>query len=166
MKNLAVFPILLGVLILQSAVVSRLMLLSGFADLVLLLLTGLALHKQANTAWHWAVLFGLGVGFMSAAPVWAVVAGYLGVVGLARLMQRRVWESPVLAMFLVTFAGTLWIHALTYVGLFFAGTSLPFEDTFSLVTLPSLFINMILAIPAYTLVRDLANWLYDVERMV
>lgn len=166
MKNMVVFPILFIILILQSAVVSRLTLLSGFADLVLLLLTGLALHKQANTAWLWGLLAGLSTGFISAVPFWAILAGYLGVVGLARLVQRRVWESPILAMFLVTFAGTLWVHALTYAGLFFTGTTLPFEDTFSLVTLPSLFINMILAIPAYTLLRDLANWLYYVERAI
>lgn len=166
MKNLVIFPILLALIVLQSAVVSRLALLSGFADVAMLVLASLALHKYANTAWHWALLFGLAFGFISAMPVGFVVAGYLGVVGLARLVQRRVWETPILAMLLVTFVGTLWMHFLNYVGILFSGTVLPVEDTFSLVTLPSLFINMILAIPAYTIVRDLATWLYDVERMI
>ncbi len=166
MKNLVAFPILLLVLVLQSAVASRLTLLSGFADLLLLFLAGLSLHKNAHMAWHWGIIGGLGMGFISGAPLWSILAGYLGVVGLARLVQRRVWESPLLAMFLVTFAGTLLVHGSTFIGLWLSGTAMPVEATFSLVTLPSLFINMILAVPAYTLVRDLANWLFYVERMI
>lgn len=166
MKNLVVFPVILLVLVLQSAVVSRLTLLSGFGDLLLLLLAGLSLHKNAHAAWQWGVIGGLSMGLISGAPFLSVLAGYLGVVGLARLVQRRVWESPLLAMFLVTFAGTLLVHGSTFIGLWLSGTALPVEATFSLVTLPSLFINMILAVPVFTLVRDLANWLFYVERMI
>lgn len=166
MKNLVAFPVLLVVIVLQSAIVSRLTLLSGFADLVLLLLVGLSLHKHASTAWLWGLIAGLTYGFVSGVPLPAVIIGYLGVVGFARLVQRRVWESPILAMFLVTFLGTLFVHAVTFIGLWLAGAPLPFEESFSLITLPSLFLNMILAIPVYTVVRDLADWLYTVERMI
>lgn len=166
MKNLIVFPVVLVVVILQTSIISRLSLLSGFADIMLLLLAGLASHKNASQIWLWGVVGSFGVGFVSGAPFIATLIGYLAVIGLARLIQQRVWESPVMAMFLVTFIGTLLFHLITYVSLLATGVLLSFDEVFSYVTLPSLFINMLLAIPVYTVVRDLAGWLYVSEQRV
>jgi hypothetical protein len=45
----------------------------------------------------------------------------------------------------------------------FMGASLPFGDTFSLITVPSVLLNLLLAIPILWLMRDLAGWVYPVE---
>ena len=77
--------------------------------------------------------------------------------------QRRVWQAPLLAMFSVTFAGTLFLQLFTYLYLSFSGTPLPLSDVLGLVTLPSLLLNMLFAIPGYVLMRDLARWVYPSE---
>ena len=38
--------------------------------------------------------------------------------------------------------------------------SLPVADVFGLLTLPGILLNMLLAIPVYAVMRDLARWVY------
>ena len=47
--------------------------------------------------------------------------GYLLVTGIARLTQRRIWQSPLLAMLLVTLVGTLVYHLISMAALFLNG---------------------------------------------
>jgi len=82
---------------------------------------------------------------------------------MAQVLQRRVWQAPLLAMFAVTFAGTIWMHLLSFLALRFLGSPLPFGDVLGLITLPSLLLNMLIAIPVYAWMRDLANWVYPSE---
>jgi hypothetical protein len=79
------------------------------------------------------------------------------------MFQRRVWQAPLLAMFAVTFAGTIWMHLLSFLVLRFLGYLLPFGDVLGLITLPSLLLNMLIAIPVYAWMRDLAHWVYPSE---
>jgi rod shape-determining protein MreD len=163
LRNLIAFPVLGIVVMLQIAIVSRLQLLSGSADLVLLVLAAWALQGRVSTAWEWGVLGGLLVGFVSGLPVFIPLIGYLLVVGMARLVQSRIWQTPLLAMFVVTFAGTIVIHVISLFTLRLAGDPLPVEDAFSLITLPSVLLNLLLAVPVYSMVRDFASWIYPVE---
>ena len=100
-------PILAFVLMLQTIIVSTLPLLSGYADLVLLVLVAWALQERARSAWVWAVL--AGSWWASSLPLHLGVplVGYLVVTAIARLFRRRVWQTPILSMFLVTFFGSL-----------------------------------------------------------
>jgi rod shape-determining protein MreD len=163
LKSLIAFPVLALVVVLQTAVVSRIELLSGSADLMLLVLSAWALQGQVPTSWEWGALGGLLIGFVSGLPDFVPLLGYLLVVGLARLVQSRVWQTPLLAMFTVTFAGTILVHFMTFIALRIAGDPLPVEDVFSLITLPSVLLNLLLAVPIYSLMRDFAIWVYPVE---
>lgn len=90
MRNLVAFPLLGLAVILQSSIISQVRLLSGYADLLLLILAAWALQERVKSAWHWAVVACAMVGFISGMP-WLVVAiGYLGVIFLAQILQRRV----------------------------------------------------------------------------
>ena len=91
------------------------------------------------------------------------LVGYMGVVLLAALLQNRVWQAPLLAMFTVTFLGTLFMHLLSFLYLSFLGDPLPFGTTLGLITLPSLLLNLLLSIPMYGLMRDLAGWVFPVR---
>jgi rod shape-determining protein MreD len=165
MRNLIAFPILGLAVILQSSLFSQITLLSGYADLVLLLLAAWALQRRVNSAWHWACLACIMISFLSRLP-WPVVAlGYLAVVFFAQMLQRRVWQAPLLAMFSVTFLGTLLMHFASYGILSLLGTPLLFGDVVGLITLPSLLLNMLFAIPVFTLMRDLARWVYPSEEV-
>lgn len=160
MRNLIALPIIVLGVMLQSAVISRVYLLSGIADLPLVMLAAWALQEEVDSAWHWAAATGLLVGFVSG--IWWVVplVGYLTVVALARVFQRRVWQAPLLAMFSITFLGTILVSALSFGVLRFTDVPLPLGDVLGLLTLPSVLLNMLLAIPVYAVMRDLARWLY------
>jgi rod shape-determining protein MreD len=160
---LIAFPILGGLMMLQSAIASRIPLMHGTIDLVLLALVAWALQNRVNTAWQWALIGGLLFSLASALPVGVMLVGYLGVVGLAELLKRRVWHVPVLAMFVTVFLGTLITHILSILALLLTGTPLPLWQTLNLITLPSLLLNTLLAVPMYALMGDLAGWLYPQE---
>jgi rod shape-determining protein MreD len=160
MRNLVAVPVILLSVILQSAIVSRVYLLSGIADLPLVMLAAWALQEDVDSAWHWGIAAGLLVGFVSGIPWIVPVLGYVAVVALAQIFQKRVWQAPLLAMFSITFLGTIVMSILSVVVLRFIGEPLPISDALGLVTLPSVLLNMLLAIPAYAVMRDLARWVY------
>ena len=160
MRNLIAVPVIILGVILQSAVISRVYLLSGIADLPLVMLAAWALQEEVESAWHWAAAMGLLVGFVSGISWIVPVLGYMAVVALARVFQRRVWQAPLLAMFTITFLGTIIISLLSVAVLRFAGVPLPMSDVMGLLTLPGVLLNMLLAIPAYAVMRDLARWVY------
>ena len=166
MKGLLAFPILGLALVLQMGVMSRLSLLSGTADLVLLVLAAWSLQPRVNTAWQWAILAGLMVGAASGLPLLVPVVGYLATTGIARLLLRRIWDTPILAMFIVVFFGTMVYQIFALGWATFAGGNYPLQDAFSLIILPSVLLNILLAIPVYAVIRDLADWMYPLEEMV
>lgn len=160
MRNLIAIPVLFLALILQSAVISRIYLLSGIADLPMVILAAWALQENVDSGWHWAAALGLLVGFVSAVPWYVPVISYLAVVGLAQMLQRRVWQAPLLAMFSVTFLGTILLNLLTFIALRIGGVIMSVEDVLGLLILPSVLLNLLLAIPIYAIMRDLSRWVY------
>ena len=164
-RNLIAFPLLALVVILQSAVISQMPLLAGYADLMLVILAALALKADAASAWLWAVLGGIMVSFVSGMPWPVTMAGYLFVVLLAQVLRQRVWQAPLLAMFSVIFLGTLSMNLLAILVLNFLGTSLPFGDSLGLIVLPSVLLNLIFSIPVYAVVRDLAQWVSPTQEV-
>jgi len=160
MRNLIAVPVIILAVILQSSIVSRVTLLSGMADLPLVMLAAWALQDEVETAWHWAVATGALVGFVSGISWLVPMSSYLVVVGLAQALQRRVWQAPLLAMFSVTFLGTIGLSVFSLVTLRFSGIPLQVADVFGLLTLPGILLNMLLAIPVYAVMRDLARWAY------
>lgn len=160
MRNLIAVPVIIMAVILQSAVISRITLLSGFADLTLVMLAAWALQEEVDSAWHWAVATGMLVGFVSGI-LWIVpVISYVVVVALANILQRRVWQAPLLAMFSVTFLGTIFSSLLSLVVLRFSGVPLVIGDTLGVLVLPGVLLNMLFAIPVFAVMRDLARWTY------
>jgi hypothetical protein len=160
MRNLVALPVIILAVILQTAIVSRIYLLSGIADLPLVMLAAWALQEEVESSWHWAVATSLLVGFVSALPWLAPLLGYFVVVGLAQILQGRVWQAPLLAMFSVTFLGSIISSLLTFAVLSLSGVLLPISDVLGVLTLPSVLLNMLLAIPIYAVMRDLARWVY------
>jgi rod shape-determining protein MreD len=160
MRNLIAIPILFLAVILQSAVISRVYLLSGVADLPMVMLAAWALQENVDSSWHWAAAMGILVGFVSALPWYVPVISYLFVVALAQVFQRRVWQAPLLAMFSVIFLGTVFLNILTYLVMRIGGVGMPFEDVLGLLVLPGVLMNLLLAIPVYAIMRDLSRWVY------
>jgi cell shape-determining protein MreD len=124
------------------------------------MLAAWALQENVDSSWHWAIALGILVGFVSALPWYVPVISYLVVVALAQILQKRVWQAPLLAMFSVTFLGTAVLNILTYLVVRIGGVEMPFEDVLGLLVLPGVLLNMLLAIPIYAIMRDLSRWVY------
>ena len=157
-RNLIAFPLLALIVIMQMTIISRIALLSGYADLMLVALAAWALKADSYISWLWAILGGVLIAFISDIPWPVPIAGYIFVVILAQLLRQRVWQAPLLALFSVIFIGSLSMNALTIILLNFLGTPLPIGDSLGLIVLPSTLLNLLFALPVYFIVRDIAQW--------
>lgn len=158
--NMAAFlaiPVLLVAFMLQLAIVSNLPLLGGTADLILIVLVAWAIQERTKTLWFWTLVGGGLVALVSAMPGMAALLGYMMAILLVRLLTMRVWQVPILTLFIGIVLGTLVQHLFSITALFFDGRPLPFEESMTWVTLPSILLNLILALPVYGLISDLAN---------
>ena len=163
LSTLIAIPILGGLMILQTSLLSRFPLLEGTSDLVMLAVIAWALQNRVETAWQWCIIGGLIFSLVSALPVGVALIAYSLITALALVLRKHVWQAPLLAMLVTTFLGTIIMHAVSLVAVIFSGTSLPFGEVINLITLPSLLLNLLLAIPVYTIINDLAKWLYPEE---
>lgn len=163
MGILLAFPVLILMAMLQTTLVSSLPLLHGTADLLLLVVVAWGLQERVTSGFEWAALAGLIVGGLSAVPLWVPLAGYLGAALLARLLRQRVWQSPLLAMAVTTFVGSILVEGLTMLVLIVQGVPLPILGSLNQVVLPGAFLNMLLALPVFALVADLARFVYPEE---
>jgi rod shape-determining protein MreD len=166
MKNLIAVPVLALAFMLQTAIVSQITLLSGAADLVLVILIAWSLQEQVHSYWQWAALAGLMAAFVSGLPPYVLFSSYLITVILARYILRQTWQTPILALLSVTFFSTLILHLITYLTLVLRGSSISFGDALALITLPSVFLNLLIALPVHSLIKDLALWVYPPEDMI
>ena len=153
-------PILGLMVILQSAILSQVNLLYGSFDLVLLVLVAWAVQERVKTAWHWGITAGLLVSLVTSVPIWAILPAYVGATGIAIYMRRIFYQRPLLAMVAATFFATLFTQVITVLALGLSGISIPLTEAFYMITIPSVLLNLLLAIPVYALIGDLANWLY------
>ncbi|MEA2008987.1 MAG: rod shape-determining protein MreD [Chloroflexota bacterium] len=163
MGILLAVPILSIATILQSAVVSRITLLQGTADIVLLIVIAWALQKNVKTGWQWSLIGGLLIDFMSGLPFGIYTVSYLLVTGLTLALQARIWRLAILVQLFATFVGTILIHAFSIFVLVIQGTILPLQDVLQTIVLPSLILNLFLTIPVYSLIQELAWQVYPEE---
>ena len=149
--------------ILQTAVFSRLTILAGSADLILLFLAAWSLQERVKYNWIWAAIVGLLISIISAMPFFAPMIGYLGVVGISKLLQKRVWRIPMLAMIIVTLLGTFFQHIIYMIFLQIAGITLSWRQSLDSVIVPSVLLNLIFALPIFAIVNDLVGRIYPLE---
>ena len=163
MGSLLAFPIVFILIMLQTTLVSQMTLLSGCADLVLLWLAAWSLQKQVKTAWLWTLVAAVSVAFVSEVPWYISIIGYSAVTFIARSINKRVWQSPLLVMFVVTIAGSLVIQTLSYLSIVIEGVAIPWRTGLIEVIIPSMLLNLLFSLPIYALVKDLAAWVYQTE---
>jgi rod shape-determining protein MreD len=145
------------VFILQTTVFSQTRLVSGTADIILLFLAAWSLQESVKNSWFCTFATGLLVSYVSAMPFYAPLIAYLGVVGISKSLQRRVWRSPLLAMILVVLLGTFLQHAIYIVILQITRAPISWLESLDHVILPSALLNLIFSIPIYAVVRDIVK---------
>lgn len=144
----------LAVLI-QTTIASHIKLLHGTADLALLTLVALTLQERFKPIWILAAITGVLTGLLSAIPLWLMLLSYLGVSAFTQLLQLRLWQIPILALITTVILGTILIHQVSYGYLWLSGTRLSWVEGFNLITLPSILINVLLAIPIFGIIGEL-----------
>ena len=163
MDVIIALPILSIATILQSAVFSRITLLHGTADIVLLIVVAWTLQKNVKTGWQWSLIGGILIDFTSGLPFGVYTASYLLVTGLTLALRARIWRFEILVQLFATFVGTILIHAFSILVIVIQGTSLPIQSVLQTIVLPSLILNLVLTIPVYSLIQELAWQVYPKE---
>lgn len=163
MAILVAFLVFIPFLVIQIGILSNLPLLQGYPDLILLAILSWSLRPEVRTAWQWGVIGGLLMTLVSAMPVGVYLLAYLLVVAIARLTRRVVWRLPFLTMLVMTILGTFLTEGLSLIVLQLMGRDLSIRFVFGTIFIPSVLYNLILAIPTYALISELAKWVYPVE---
>ena len=88
MRNIIAIPLLGLAVIVQSAIVGQFPLLSGAADVTLVMLAAWALQERVTTALPLGISGALMVSLVSRLPWFIYFAAYVGTVLLAMLLQR------------------------------------------------------------------------------
>ena len=148
-------PILSMIAVFQSAVVSRLPLNRGTADLMLVVLVAITLQKSVKSIWLWSIVGGLLTDFFSGLPFGLFTFSYLIATGLAFILRERIWRFSFLMQLLVVFTGTIISHGLAVVVLFLSGGILQLNTVLQEVTLPSIILNFMLSLPVYIITQDI-----------
>lgn len=159
-------PILIFTVVIQTTAFSRLPLLYGTADIVMLVILAWMLNDQVKHGWAWVLMAGIMVSTVSALPFFTHLWSYCLAAGLCYWLKKRIWQTPVLAMLVSSFFGTLVVQAISMVVLLISGSEISMTEGFNLVILPSILWNLIMALPVYTLVNELAAWVYPQEANV
>lgn len=163
MGTLLAFPIIFILLVLQTTLFSQVTLLHGTVDLVLLWVAAWSLQKQVTSAWFWTILAAIAVAYISAIPWYVPVIVYPFITIIAKWINKRVWQSPLLMMFLVTIISSIVSNGLSYVALALTGVAIPLKTGLVQVMIPSVLINLLLALPVFAIARDTAQWVYPLE---
>lgn len=160
---LLAFPILFILLLIQTTLLSQLTLLSGSADLILLWLVAWSLQTQVKNKWIWVLMAAAGAAFVTALPWYVPLITYFAAAWLAKTANRRFWQSPILMMFLVTIITSLFGNLLTWVALSLTGTSIELQTGLIYVIIPSMLLNLLLALPVYVVAKDTGQWMYQAK---
>ncbi|MCD4752482.1 MAG: hypothetical protein K8R40_05385 [Anaerolineaceae bacterium] len=153
-------------IMLQLAVFSRLPLLNGTADIVLLSLIVWALQENVKI-WEirfWTLFAAIFIGFISAVPFIAVAIPYVLIMLMIRWLQQRIWKASIWALLISVVLGTLFQQTvILFVLRIINNVPLPISESYIFVILPSMVLNLLFAVPIYLLIKDMAEWLYPVE---
>ncbi|MBN2048497.1 MAG: hypothetical protein JW750_11695 [Anaerolineaceae bacterium] len=166
MSSLIGVLVLTTAMMLQTAIFSRLPLLNGTTDIVLIILAawGLQENVKLSEVIFWGAFAVIFVSFVSVVPAAFVLIAYTFLLIVVRWLQRRIWQAPVLGMFFSIILGTVFQQMLHYFGLrYFNGVPLPFDTSFLYIMLPSLVLNLLFTLPVFLLIKDITDWLHPME---
>ncbi len=121
------------------------------------------LDENVKHGWEWVVISGIMVSFVSALPFFLPFWVYLAIALVTYWLKNRIWQTPIMGMLISTLMGTVLMQGVTIFVLQFMGTSIPLRQSFQLIVLPSILWNLILAIPVYSLVKELVYLVYPGE---
>ncbi len=145
---------------LQVSLISKVHLLQGSPDLLLLGMLAWSINAKTRYAWIITVFAGLIMSYLSAMPMNGYVWMYLFLWLVIHFLKMKVWQMPMILMLFMTIIGTIFISAGTLGLLFLQNASVVFMDAVRQILVPSLVLNIIFSIPIYAFLNDVINSIY------
>ncbi|MBM3137873.1 MAG: hypothetical protein FJZ98_06765 [Chloroflexi bacterium] len=163
LSNLISIPVMLVLSVLQMTAISRINLLNGSADLILLTIAAWGVREKNSNVFIWALVGGLIISIATAMPSFSPLAPYLFTSIIARLLSKRLWQAPILALIITAFSGTIFQHFFYIILLQISGIPLDFPESVGNVTIPSLLLNFFFLFPIYVIMGDISKWVTPEE---
>ncbi|MEX1247712.1 MAG: hypothetical protein WEA61_04470 [Anaerolineales bacterium] len=163
MRIFAGIVLLLGAALLQITLFTRITLLQGSVDFVLLVLVAWMLLPANRSDWKWGLPAGIMLGFASALPDWVLWIGYAGAAGICQLLKQRIWQGRLLTLFSATMLGTLAIHLVTMAYLFVSAHPMDALEALNLITVPTMLLNLIFILPIYAIMGEVQKLVSPAE---
>jgi hypothetical protein len=150
-------PIMLIFSVIQTVAVSRITLMGGSADIILLAIVSWGISEEDSSVYFWALVGGIFISFISAMPTAAVITSYLVIAGISRVFQKVLWQAPILAILLSSFIGTIVKFTIDIIALQLMGIELTLFESIKMALAPNLILNLFILFPVYLIVSDLAR---------
>jgi rod shape-determining protein MreD len=156
-------PLLVGLAILQSSMLGTFHFIDGRPDLILLAVIGWALAGGRTEAMVWGLIGGCLLDMFSEVPFGSSAIILILLAYLVSLYEGRVWEEHLLMPLGITLLASAAYHLWGLGILFVMGRPIDLPFAVSRVIMPSVFLNLILALPASQLLKGLRNRFYPPE---
>jgi hypothetical protein len=166
MAYILALPVFLILIILQITVSDKIVILHGFGDLILVWLSAWVVQIQVRKVWFWVLIASISVAFISAAPWYVPFISFGAIAGLGHFIQKRLWQSPLLSLFVVIVCGSIVYYSLYFFAISISGVPLTLKSSLSQIIIPSILINCIYALPIYLIAKDMASWIFPVKEEV
>jgi rod shape-determining protein MreD len=156
-------PVLAALAVLQSTILGSIRLLDGAPDLILLAVIGWGLAGRPRQSMGLALTGGAFLDLLSAIPLGVssltlIIAAYLVSLG-----EGRFWEANFLTQLAAVMVASMVFHFGQLGVLFLLGRPLDLTYALSRVILPSLFLNLLLALPVAQLAESVQKAIYPSE---
>jgi hypothetical protein len=130
---------------------------------MMLVILAWAIQEKAQKKWAVGLFGAILYSLISATSVYVTILTYLIIITITRFIINKLWRMPIFIMILMSIIGTFLEHFLSLFSLQFSGTYLPIQESISLVTLPSVLLNLIISIPVYAIITDITRLAYPDE---
>jgi rod shape-determining protein MreD len=149
--------------ILQSVVFNDITLLEGRPDLILLPVVAWGIHGRSRDAMIWGLIGGLFLDLLSGLPLGTSAIILIVIAYLVSFTEGRFWEANFLMPMGVMILFSFLYHLLNLMIVWILGKQIDLSYTFVRLILPSVFLNLILALPASQLIKSISNAIYPPE---
>ncbi len=146
--------------ILQTSLVSHLNLLEGRPDLVLIAVIAWALTGKGNEAMILGFAGGLFLDAFSAVPLGVSSVALVIVAAIASYSEGQFWGINPIMQLAAVLVGSLVYYATIILALVAIGQPIDLQHALGQIVLPSLFMNLILALPAVQITEGLHGVLH------
>ena len=164
--NLVSLPIMLILSVIQTVAVSRVNLMSGSADIILLTIVSWGITEKDRSVFVWALVGGSLISYISAMPAVVIITSYLIIAGITRVIKKGLWQLPILAVLLSSIIAIITKFIIDIIALQVMGIKLTLSTSIKMTLAPNLILNLFLIFPVYLIMSDLSKWISPKEEYV